>query len=70
MKFITLPIKMTKMSGEVEESEMIDGVAVVNIDTIESIYDNGELTTICFISGGEIECSLTLNGLMTLLDCK
>lgn len=70
MKFITLPIKMAKISGEEEPIEWIDGNMMVNIDLIEVIYDNSESTTICFMSGGEVECNLSLDNLMTFLDCK
>ena len=85
MKFITLPIKMARIiDGEPSEDwyepppeSLLKclhptqyGVAMVNVDLIETIYDNGNSTTVCFISGGEIECNLSLDGLMTLLDCK
>jgi hypothetical protein len=70
MKFITLPIKMAKMGADGESLDMIDGISMVNVDLIETIYDNGETTTICFVSGGELESNLSLDGLMTLLDCK
>lgn len=70
MKFITLPVKMAKITESEEISEWLDGNMMVNIDLIETIFDNGESTTICFMSGGEVECNLSLDGLMTLLDCK
>jgi hypothetical protein len=69
MKFLRVPASVVLISEiEGEPDEIVDGVALVNIDEIQNIIasDNNKCT-IYFKSGDSIGCLLSLDGMMDIL---
>jgi len=74
LKFLKIPARLitnkdakeAELSGK--EEEWFEGYALININEIEYICADEDISSIYFKSGGSIECTLNLDELSLILE--